>query len=144
MSPEQTKNLKIGAGVVVGLGLLYFLVIKKNDNSGGSQDPTGNGGYIPSIPAFSAQKIATALYETMKDVGTEEEAILEVLKYVNASQFAQVVNAFGKLNYNPTTGDQRNYNPFDVLTKYGLKFWLKNELSVQEYSILRTKYPYSL
>jgi hypothetical protein len=144
MSPEETKNLKIGAGVVVGLGLLYFLVVKKNDNSGGTQDPTGNGGYIPSIPVFSAQKTATALYETMKDMGTEEEAILEILKYINQTQFGQVVNAFGMLNYNPVTGDQRNYNPFASLTKYGLKFWLNNELSPQEYSILRTKYPYYL
>ena len=144
MTPEQTKNLKIGAGVVAGLGLLYFLVVKKNDNSGGSQDPTGNGGYIPSIPSFSAQKVATALYEDMKDMGTEEEAILEVLKYVNATQFSQVVNSFGNLNYNLTTGDQRNYNPLSPLTKHGLKVWLKNELSAQEYAILRTKYPYNL
>lgn len=144
MTPKETKNLKIGAGVIAGLGLLYFLVIKKNDNSGSSQDPTGNNGNIPEVPVFNAYKTSSALYLAMKDMGTDEEAILEILKYVNQNQFAQVIKAFGTLNYNPITGDQRSYNPFSPLTKYGLKFWLNNELSTQEYAILRTKYPYSL
>lgn len=144
MSPEEIKNLKTGAIVVAGVGLLYLIVSNKNDNSGSVQDPTGNSGYIPVIPVFNAQKVATALWEAMKDRGTEEEVILEVLKYVNQNQFAQVIIAFGKLNYNPVTGDQVNYNPFGSLTKYDLKFWLKEELSAQEYAILRSKYPNSL
>ena len=45
MTQEQMSNLKLGAAVVAGLGLLYLLFGKKNDNSGGNDDPTGNGTY---------------------------------------------------------------------------------------------------
>jgi hypothetical protein len=140
MTAEQTSNLKLGVGAIATVGILYLLFAKKTDNSG-VYDPAVSGSY-PTV--FNAQKVATALWEAMKNRGTEEEAILEVLKYVNQNQFAQVIIAFGKLNYNPVTGDQVNYNPFGSLTKYDLKFWLKEELSAQEYAILRSKYPNSL
>jgi hypothetical protein len=144
MNPIDQKNLKNAAIVIAGLGLLYFLFGKKTDNSGSTQDPTGNGGYVPVPTVFNAKNTATALYEAMKDSGTEEEAILEILKYVNQSQFAQVVTAFGSLNYNELLGNQLSTNPFTPLPKVNLKGWLKEELSAKDYAILRAKYPYYL
>ena len=140
VTDKEKKNLQMAAAVVAGGVLLYVVFSKKTETT---PDPTGNGAYTP-INVYNPQKVATALYETMKDMGTDEEAILEILKPINQSQFAQVIQAFGKLNYNTTTGDQRNYNPFAVLPKLGLKDWLKSELSLKEYSVLRLKYPNSL
>lgn len=141
MTTEENKNLKIGGSVVLGLGLLYVIFRKKTEST---PDPTGNGTYIPTQTVFNAKNIATGLYQAMKDSGTSEEAILEVLKTVSQAQFAQVVTAFGSLNYNATTGNQYNFNPFKALPKVNLKGWLVNELSAKDYAILRNKYPYSL
>lgn len=145
MTPEQTKNLKIGTGVVAGLGLLYLLFGNKKDNSGAATDPTGNGSYSPGgIAAFNAKNVSLSLYDAMKESGTEEEAILEVLKTVNQTQFAQVATAFGNRYYNTLTGNQYSINPFSDLPKLPLKTWLNEELSVKDYAILRNKYPYTL
>lgn len=143
MTPEQLKNVKTGLVVLGGLGILYLVFKNRTENSG-TVDPTGNGGYTPVVGVFNAHNVATNLYDTMKNMGTDEEAILEILKPINQAQFSQVVIAFGKLAYNPVTGDQRNYNPFGSLAKYDLKGWLKEELSAKDYAILRSKYPYSL
>lgn len=144
MTPEQTKNLKIGTGVVAGLGLLYLLFGNKKENSGNTADPTGNGSYTPALNVFNAKSVSLSLYDAMKESGTEEEAILEALKTVNQAQFAQVVTAFGKRYYNTTTGNQYQINPFLDLPKLPLKTWLNEELSVKDYAILRNKYPYLL
>lgn len=140
MTPEQSKNIKTGLGILGGLALLYLIIGKKTDNSGAAIDPTGNGGYLPN-PVFNAKNVASSLYEAMKDSGTDEETILEVLKTVNQAQFAQVVTAFGRLSYNKTLGNQYNVNPLEALPKVDLKGWLYNELSTKDYAILRSKYP---
>lgn len=144
MTQEQEKNIKIGGTVVAAAVVLYLVLGKGKENSGDGGDPTGNGGYIPAQPVFNAKNVALGLYEAMKDMGTEEEAILQILKPVSQTQFAQVVVAFGSKYYNSITGDQRSYNPFYGLPKVNLKGWLKEELSVQEYALLRSKYPYHL
>lgn len=140
LTVQQQENIKNGA-YLVGAGILvYFIFIKRKENTING-DPTGNGSNIPAYGVFNAMNVATNLYDAMKNMGTDREAIFEILKTVNQSQFGQVITAFGKLNYNPVTGDQRNYNPFGVLTKYDLKFWLKSELSNADYIQLRNKYP---
>jgi hypothetical protein len=146
LSETDKKQAKILAGVVAGGLLLYFVFRTKPDSAGGGQyqDPTGNSGYNPGSTAFNAKNVATVLYDAMKDNGTDEEVIIEALKTVNQSQFAQVIAAFGKLNYNTITGNQYNFNPFEVLPKLGLKVWLKEELSAKEYAILKLKYPNQL
>ena len=141
MTPETEKNLKIAAGVAGGILLLNFILSKKTEST---PDPTGNGGFIPTQTVFNAKNVANGLYQAMKDSGTEEEAILEILKTVNPIQFAQVVTAFGSLPYNATTGNQYNFNPFSSLPKVNLKGWLVEELSLRDYTILRNKYPYNL
>ena len=141
MTPETEKNLKIAVGVAGGLLLLNLILGKKTEST---PDPTGNGGYIPTQTVFNAKNVANGLYQAMKDSGTEEEAILEILKTVTQAQFAQVVTAFGSLPYNVTTGNQYNFSPFSALPKVNLKGWLVEELSLKDYTILRNKYPYSL
>lgn len=144
LSETDKKQAKIIAGVVAGGLLLYFVFRTKPDSAGDSQDPTGNSGYIPGSTAFNAKSVATLLYDAMKDVGTDEEVIMEALKTVDQNQFTKVIAAFGKLNYNELTGNQYNFNPFVTLPKFGLKQWLKEELSAKDYAILKLKYPYAL
>lgn len=140
MTDQDKKNLKTAAYLIGGAGLLYLLFSKPSET-----DPTGNGGtYIPPVLAFNAKNVAEGLYNAMKDSGTEEEAIFEILKPVNQTQFAQVNEAFGKRSYNTYTGNQYNFNPFSALAKLDLKTWLNEELSAKDYAILRNKYPYSL
>ena len=141
MTPEETKYLKIGAGVVGGLLLLKLILGSKTEST---PDPTGNGNYNPTQIVFSPRSVADGLYQAMKDTGTDEEAILEILKTVTQAQFAQVVTAFGSKYYNATTGNQYNFNPFSSLPKVNLKGWLVEELSLKDYTILRNKYPYHL
>lgn len=140
MTDQDKKNLKTVAYLLGGAGLLYLVFSKPSET-----DPTGNGGtYIPPVVVFNAKNVAEGLYNAMKDSGTEEEAIFEILKPVNQTQFAQVVEAFGKRSYNKYTGNQYNFNPFSSLEKLDLKTWLNEELSAKDYAILRNKYPYSL
>jgi hypothetical protein len=89
--------------------------------------------------------VANALYDAMKETGTDEQEVQSILKYVTPTQFKQVRTAFGTKQYNKTLGNQ--YNPtawFDELPFVNLPGWLKSELSTQEYAILRLKYPNDL
>lgn len=135
MTQEQISNLKLGGAVVAGLGLLYLLFGKKSDNSGGSNDPTGNGTYTP-VSVFNAQNVADGLYEAMKSFGTDETGILEILKPVSPGQFALVAKAFGFKPYNSWIGSDYGFG----LNSVPLKTWLKEELSASDYVILKSKY----
>ena len=147
MTPQETKNIKIGVTVAAAL-LLIYLVTKApaQDNSGASTDPTGNGDNTsPGTIVFNANKVATALYDAMKETGTDEEEVQSILKYVSATQFSKVRTAFGTKQYNKTLGNQ--YNPlawFSQLPFVNLPGWLKSELSTSEYAVLRLKYPNDL
>lgn len=141
LTAQQEVNLKNGAYVAAAGLLVYFVFVKRKDNSGTSSDPTGNGGSTPSLPAFNPKIVAENLYDAMKDSGTDEESILETLKTVTLSQFAQVITAFGNRAYNTVTGNQYNFNPFSSLPNLPLKTWLKEELNTKDYALLRSKYP---
>jgi len=141
MTPQNVKYLKIGIGVVAAI-TLYKIIVPKTDGSGSTYDPTGNGtGGTANNPNFNAVAVKNALLDAMKETGTEEEEIFAALQNVSQAQFAQVVAAFKKQPYNPTTGNQ--YMPIwqSNLTDYNLQFWLKEELSPSDYAKLRQKYP---
>lgn len=138
MTPED-KKLYLWIGGAAALGLIVYLAsgTSTNGSTGGTVDPTGNGGVIP-VPTFNAHNVAMELYNAMKDAGTDEGVIVDVLTHVNQSQFGLVFKAFGKLAYNPTFGNQYGLT---TLNKYDLKYWLKNELSQEDYLTLKYKYP---
>jgi hypothetical protein len=141
LSEADKKQIKIIGGITVA-GLLVYLIFGNKTES--STDPTGNSGYIPDSPIFSAKNVAITLFDAMNKLGTDTDVIMETLKTVSQAQFAQVIEAFGKRNYNELTGNQYNLNPFVTLPKLGLKDWLKEELSAKDYAILKLKYPYAL
>lgn len=140
MTEQDKQQLKIAGAVLGGVALLYILFKSKLDNSGGSGDPTGNDSpYLPEI-TFNAQNVADDLFEYMNQLGTDESGILQTLKSVTAAQFAKVVTAFGRKKYNTWLGNDSGY----FLDTFTLKQWLKNELSDNDYAILKIKYPNSL
>lgn len=144
MTPQNKKYLTYGI-LAIGLAGVGYLILKKPDNGGGADDPTGNGSNTPSTSHFNPKNIADALLDAMKDFGTDEEAILSILKFVSPVQFTAVKKAFGAHQYNSFTGDQINLQAwFTQLPYVNLQGWLKSELSSKEYGILRNKYPKDL
>lgn len=147
MTPQQAKNIKIGVGVVVAGIVLYLIFKDKNDGSGSSTDPTGNNGNNAGNPTgsvFNANNVVETLYDAMREMGTDEDTIINTLRYVTASQFDVVFQKFGKRQYNKTLGNQYNFNPLSQLPYVDLKGWLQNELSITEYNNLKRKYPTKL
>lgn len=146
MTKQDNKNLKIGIGVAAAV-LLGYLLIKKSDNGGGyGEDPTGNN-FIPGSPGssgnavvFNAKTAAEKLYDAMKEMGTDENAIMQVFQTVSVGNFPKVYHAFGRRSYNKTLGNQYNFSPFSNLPLENLSVWLENELSNSSFETLRTKY----
>lgn len=142
MTPEEKKTAMYIGGAVLVLGLGYVFFIKKDDTSGAYLDPTGNGTVTnPATSSFNAKNIADNLLLAMREGGTDEDVIISELKNVSQTQFALIVKAFGRQQYNATLGNQYNVIPFTQLPFVDLKGWLKSELSLQEYTNLRRKYP---
>lgn len=143
MTTQTQKTVIIGT---VGLVVLY-LITRKTDNGGVTQDPTGNGtGNVGgTTTGFNAKVVAEDLYDAMKYMGTDEDIIIGILKYVSASQFDSVFTAFGRRQYNATLGNQQNPLAWVSQLPYiDLKGWLKSELSEKEYLNLKRKYPTKL
>ncbi|HMI08736.1 MAG TPA: hypothetical protein VK528_14390 [Flavobacterium sp.] len=137
---DISKNQKIALGVSAA-GLMVWLLFFRNTVSGDGIDPT-IGGAGNSTNGFDAHKIAVDLYMAMKDSGTDEDAVVAILTPVTPAQFDLVVPAFGKLKYNPVTGNQ--YSFWGTLDPYDLKGWLYEEISSSMYANLRRKYPKQL
>lgn len=137
---DNQKKIGIVVGGILVIGTIIFLVTKKpkQDSSGSMSDPTGNndsGGSGGAIYAFNASSVAQGLYDAMADLGTDEEAIFNLLAPVSQAQFAQVIQKFGSRVYNSWTGGTSLGSP------QPLKVWLKSELSSSDYEILRKKFP---
>lgn len=145
MDAKTKKTALIITGTVAAGIILYMVLKKKTDTSGALTDPTTGypttGTGTGSNTVFNPDAIADKLYNAMKDSGTDEDAIFNALKNVNATQFEQVMQKFGKQSYNMTLGNQRNPFPLIPLTLYPLDAWLKNELSQKDYKTLQLKYP---
>lgn len=149
MTAKESKNIKIGVGVAAAAALIYYL--SQGAPAGSQSDPTGNGGIFNpggsnggGVAQFDANRVATILFDAMREMGTDRDAIFAALKNVNESQFTQVMQKFGKRSYNTTTGNQYNFFPITPLPLYDLPFWLKSELSTKDYGTLRAKYPNKL
>ena len=137
----KRKAVIIGVSVVVfGLGI-YFLT-KPNKNG---KSILSGGGYIDegdsnTIPVFSAKQKANALYEAMRYAGTDEQTIFEELSGVTQKQFGLISSAFGLRSYNSWLGNTTGVIG-QTLPKLSLKMWLKEELSEEDYKLLRKKFP---
>jgi len=141
MNADTQKKVKIGVGIAAGLLIIYLVTKSPSTTTNAGEDPTGNGSNPTGdvTPKFNAKAIADGLEAAMLVWdGTDETEIQNLLRNVNASQFAQIDKAFGKREYNSWTGFQLGGSD------QPLKVWLKEELSTTDYNLLRLKYPNSL
>lgn len=136
---EASKFLPISIGVV-GLGILILAItqVKKDKN--------GNAFLSEGVleNSFNAKEIAKTLYDAMKEANftnTEKRKIIfTTLTGVSGAQFSWVIKAFGNRYYNTLTGN--TYFAFwQTPTKHPLKVWLKEELSEEDYKLLKSNYP---
>jgi hypothetical protein len=148
----KTSTKIIGAGIFLATGLSLFFLNRKSTLQNSKKvylddDPN----YGTSI-VFNPKSIADTLYEAMKStgksigsavglsIGTDKEVVFDLLTGVSERQFASIIKAFGLKAYNKLTGNQE-FLVWQTYTKYGLKTWLKEELTVKDYALLRRKYP---
>lgn len=153
LTKKQTTYLQYGLAGAAGLTIVYLL-LRNNSDSGSATDPTGNGDITnPNNPvSFNANKIANDLYSEMKSTGfaswvsgngDERDNIFEILKRVSATQFKQVVTAFGRKPYNPTFGGTL-FAFWSAIENHSLPFIMKKELTAEDYNFLKKKFPLSL
>ena len=148
----KTSTKIIGIAIVVATGLSMYFISKKGSIILGGfpfrDDPAINSSNI----LFNPKSVADTLYEAMRStgksagstlgvsIGTDKEVIFDILTGVNENQLASIIKAFGLKPYNKTTGNQQ-FLVWQTPTKYGLKTWLKQELPIKDYALLRKKYP---
>lgn len=135
----QKKVIIVTASVLIlGLGVYFLTKTNKNGSSilGGSKKYIDEGD-VNTIPAFSPTQKVALLYDAMnRYTGTDENLIFETLTGVTQVQFGLIQKAWGLKNYNRLLG----YNTIGG-TKLPLKTWLKEELSEQDYNLLRKRFP---
>jgi len=138
LTPKQKTYMYIAIGLVAVVGG-YLLLKPKIDGSGTGVDPTGNGTNDPgdTVSNFNAKKTAELLLSAMDQWGTEESIIVAALRSVSQAQFAQVIEAFGVVGYNDNTGNSTGIG----LKKRDLPYWLRAELSEEDYALWKQKYP---
>lgn len=96
-------------------------------------DVSGSGDSLPagsSITSDDAKRYAIALYDAMKDVGTDEDVIKQIRGYIGTADALRLVyNAFGKKPYGVFGAPAYSWFPS---SDYDLKGWLHKELSGKE------------
>lgn len=139
---ESSKIIPVTIGIA-GLGIMFLAVseFSKNKKAGAYLD----AGATDS--SFNAKEVATMLYSAMKEsnfTNTEKrKTIFTALTGVTQAQFSKVITAFGNRYYNTLTGN--TYFAFwQTPKKYPLKVWLKEELSLEDYQLLKSNYPKQL
>lgn len=136
---DSTKLLPISV-TVAGLGILLFAIAQAK------KDKNGNAYLNQGIDtdSFNAKEIATALYDAMKEANltnTEKrKTIFITLTGISQAQFSWVIKAFGSRYYNTIAGNTY-FAVWQTPVKHPLKVWLKEELSDEDYKLLKSNYP---
>jgi len=140
MKQDEQKTIKIVATIGAVLLLGYFIRRRPDSGSGYGDDPTENNSQNGNGVVFNPKIAAEKLYDAMKEMGTDENAIMQVFQTVSVGNFVKVFNAFKLRSYNDQLGNQYNFNPFISLPTRSLSYWLKKELSSSSFETLRIKY----
>lgn len=139
---ETSKIVPIAIGVA-GLGIFVFAVSKASKNKKSTAYLDGD----VSDSGFNVSEIVTILYDAMKQANftnTEKrKTIFSALTGVSPAQFAQVIKVFGNRYYNRLTGNTY-FAIWQTPVKHPLKIWLQEELSEEDYKLLKSNYPKQL
>jgi hypothetical protein len=134
-----SKIVPIVVGVS-GFGVLVFALWQSSKNK--QSVAYLDGSY--SDLSINAKEVATVLYNAMKQANftntQKRKTILEALTGVTPLQFAQVIKAFGTRYYNTLTCNTY-FALWQTPVKHPLKVWLKEELSAEDYQLLKSNYP---
>jgi hypothetical protein len=148
----KTSTKIIGAGIVALTGVSLFFLLRKSKGNPNNKIYVDDDPSFGTSVVFNPKSIADTLYEAMKgtgksvgsavgfSIGTDKDVVFDILTGVSVAQFGAIIKAFGVKPYNKTTGNQQ-FLVWQTPTKYGLKTWLKEELPVKDYALLRKKYP---
>ena len=136
---DSSRIVPISVGVA-GFGILLFAIVQAR------KDKNGNA-YLDEASEtqnFNGKELATTLYNAMKEANftnTEKrKTILTTLTGVSQAQFSLVVKSFGNRYYNTLTGNT-SFAIWQTPVKHPLKVWLKEELSISDYQLLKSNYP---
>lgn len=139
---DSSKIIPVTIGLA-GLGIMLFAVSKtsKNKKSGAYFDAS------LTYSGFNAKEVATMLYDAMKEANftnsEKRKTIFTALTGITEAQFSKVNIAFGSRYYNTLTGNTY-FALWQTPTKHPLKVWLKEELSTEDYQLLKSNYPKQL
>ena len=92
----------------------------------------------PVIDGTTARTKAEQLFNAMRDPGTDEETIFNILNGLSFNDFVMISNAFGKRYYDKTLGTDGGWLFNDELS---LHEWLLQELSNNDLAELETYMP---
>lgn len=139
---DSSKIIPVTIGLA-GLGIMLVAVSKTSKNKKA-------GAYLDASLTdlnFNAKEVATMLYNAMKEANftnTEKRKIIfTALTGITETQFSKVNIAFGSRYYNTLTGNTY-FALWQTPTKHPLKVWLKEELSTEDYQLLKSNYPKQL
>lgn len=139
---EAPKIIPISIGLA-GLGILLFAVSQTSKNKKA-------GAYLDASitdTSFNAKEVAGVLYNAMKEANftnsEKRKTIFTALTGVSEAQFSKVNSAFGNRYYNTLTGNTY-FALWQTPTKHPLKVWLNEELSKEDYQLLKSNYPKQL
>jgi hypothetical protein len=139
---DSSKIIPVTIGLA-GLGIMLLAVSKTSKNKKA-------GVYLDASLTdlnFNAKEVATMLYNAMREANftnTEKrKTIFTALTGVTEAQFSKVNLAFGSRYYNTLTGNTY-FAVWQTPTKHPLKVWLKEELSTEDYQLLKSNYPKQL
>jgi hypothetical protein len=148
----KTSTKIIGTGILVATGLSLFFLNRKSMLQNSKKVYLDDNPNFGTSVIFNPKSIADTLYEALKStgkssgssvglsIGTDKEVVFDLLSEVSERQFGSIIRAFGLKAYNKISGNQQ-FLIWQTMTKYGLKTWLKEELTVKDYALLRRKYP---
>lgn len=139
---DTSKIIPVSIGLA-GFGIMLFAVSQtsKNKKAGAYLD----AGLLDSN--FNAKEIATSLYDAMKEANftnsKKRQTIFTALTGITEAQFSKVILSFGTRYYNTLTGNTY-FALWQTPKKHPLKVWLKEELSTEDYQLLKSNYPKQL
>jgi hypothetical protein len=139
---DSIKIIPVTIGLA-GLGILLFAVSQTSKNKKA-------GAYLDagiSDTSFNAREVATILYDAMKEANftnsDKRKTLFTALTGITDVQFSKVAIAFGTRYYNTLTGNTY-FAVWQTPKKHPLKVWLNEELSTEDYQLLKSNYPKQL
>jgi hypothetical protein len=131
---DNWLKILIGGTVLIGGYAVYKQFFASDDPDVNFDDNEAP----PVIDAVTAKTKAEQLFNAMRNLGTDEQTIYDVLSGLSYNDFVMISNAFGKKYYDKSLGVDGGWIFNDKLS---LHEWLLEELDNGELNELATYMP---